>query len=200
PVKTSADVPTTFAVPPPKKKVLVSKPPASSAPFAPEPALDESVYHEILKIIHDTGVEIERHPSIYQGKDEEALRDNRLMVLSPHFSSVTGETFNKAGKTDILIRHEGKNVFVAECGIWKGSKHFLGKIDQLLSYLTWRDSKTALVGFVRNKEFSMVLQNIKDTMPTHPCFVKDDGARSEAWFNYEFTLKDDPSRSVRLAV
>jgi hypothetical protein len=200
PVKSSTDVPSTFSVPPPKKKVIVSKPPGSSASFVPEPMLDTIVYHEILKIIHDTGVEIERHPGIYQGKDEETLRDHLLMVLSPHFSSVTGETFNRAGKTDILIRHEGKNVFVAECGIWKGSKQFLGKIDQLLSYLTWRDSKTALVSFVRNKEFGVVLQTINEATPTHPCFVKGEGTNGEAWFNYEFTLKDDPSRSVRLAV
>ena len=200
PVKASKDVPSTFSVPTPKKNVLVSKPPASSASFVPEPTIDESVYNQILKIIHDTGVEIERHPSIYKGKDEETLRDHLLMVLSPHFSSVTGETFNRAGKTNILIRHKGKNVFVAECGIWKGPKQFLGKIDQLLSYLTWRDSKTAVVSFVRNKEFGMVMEAIKVAMPTHPCFVKDTGTNAEAWFNYEFTLTDDLGRSVRLGV
>jgi hypothetical protein len=32
----------------------------------------------------------------------------------------TGETFNFQGKTDILIRFEGKNVFIAECKFWKG--------------------------------------------------------------------------------
>src|SRR5271157_136448 len=200
PVKISTDVPKTFAVPTPKKKVLIAKPTASAAPFAPDPTLDESTYSEILKIIQDTGIEIERHPSIYEGKDEETLRDHLLMVLSPHFTSVTGETFNKKGKTDILIRHEGKNVFVAECGVWKGAKQFLGKIDQLLSYLTWRDSKTALVCFVRNKEFGPVLQAIKETTPSHPCFTKDCGATDEAWLKYEFILKDDPSRPVRLAV
>jgi len=200
PIRKSANVPSTFAVPTPKKKVRIAKPTASTAPFAPDPTLDESTYSEILKIIQDTGIEIERHPSIYEDKDEETLRDHLLMVLSPHFSSVTGETFNKEGKTDILIRHDGKNVFVAECGVWKGAKQFLGKIDQLLSYLTWRDSKTALVCFVRNKEFGPVLQAIKETTPSHPCFTKDCGATDEAWLRYEFTLKDDPSRPVRLAV
>ncbi len=97
-------------------------------------------------------------------KDEETLRDLLLMVLSPHFQSVSGETFNKTGKTDILIRHEGKNLFVAECAIWKGSNQFLGKIDQLLSYLTWRDSKTALICFVRNKDVA----NVLNTIPSRP--------------------------------
>jgi hypothetical protein len=200
PLKKAGDVPATFAVPPLKKKVIIQKPTASSAPFAPEPTLDDATYGELLKIIHDTGVEIERHPSIYEGKDEETLRDHFLMVLSPHFDSVSGETFNKTGKTDILVRHEGRNLFVAECGIWKGAKQFLGKIDQLLSYLTWRDSKTALISFVRNKEFSSVLETIKTEILKHASFVKELPAAGEGWFQYEFTLKDDPSRAVRMAV
>lgn len=171
PIKKASDVPSTFAVPAPKK-VIIAKPPAPTSSFAPEPTLDEATYQDILKIINDTGTEIERHPSIYQGKDEETLRDHLLMVLSPHFSSVTGETFNKAGKTDILIRHDAKNLFVAECGVWKGAKQFLGKVDQLLSYLTWRDSKTALICFVRNKEFAAVIETIKKEIPSHTCFTK----------------------------
>lgn len=200
PIKRSGDVPTTFSVPAPKKKVIVAKPPAPTSAFVPEPTLDDSTYQDILRIINDTRIEIERHPSIYEGKDEETLRDHFLMVLSPHFNSVSGETFNKSGKTDILIRHEGKNLFVAECGIWKGAKQFLGKIDQLLSYLTWRDSKTALICFVRNKEFGNVVETIKKEIPSHTCFVKEHNPVGEAWLRYEFGLKDDPSRSVRIAV
>jgi hypothetical protein len=44
-----------------------------------------------------------------------------------------GETFNFEGKTDILIRVEALNVFIAECKLWKGEKQFLATIDQLLS-------------------------------------------------------------------
>jgi hypothetical protein len=55
----------------------------------------------------------------------------------------TGETFNFQGKTDILIRVEGKNVFIAECKFWKGEKALLATLDQLLSYLSWRDTKAA---------------------------------------------------------
>ena len=200
PLRKNPNVPATFAVAAPKKKVLVTKPAASTAPFAPEPTLDEASYHDLLKMIQQVGLEIERHPSIYQGKDEETLRDHLLMVLAPQFDSVTGETFNKTGKTDILIRHEGKNLFVAECGIWKGIKNFLGKIDQLLSYLTWRDSKTALICFVRNKEFSSVLETIKNEITGHANFVKENTAVGEAWLRYEFCLPSDRGRPVRLAV
>ncbi len=111
---------------------------------------------------------MERHPAIYGGKDEETLRDHFLMVLSPHFQSTTGETFNKAGKTDILIRHERQNVFVAECKFWGGMKGFHATIDQLLGYLTWRDSKAAVISFVRNKELNPVLETIGKETAKHP--------------------------------
>lgn len=200
PLKKASDVPSTFSVPAIKKKVIIAKPTAPTGTFVPEPTLPESTYHDIVKAIHDMGVEIERHPSIYEGKDEESLRDHFLMMLAPNFPSATGETFNKAGKTDILIRHEGKNLFVAECAIWKGIKGFLGKIDQLLSYLTWRDSKTALVCFVRNKEIDSVLEAINNEVPKHPRFLKSESSMAEGWLRYQFTLPDDQHRTVHTAV
>ena len=123
-----------------------------------------------------------------------------MMVLSPHFDSVTGETFNKVGKTDILIRHEKSNVFVGECKFWAGAKGFAATIDQALSYLTWRDSKAAILKFIRNKELDPVLQQIAPTAEEHPCFVSNIGNTKEGWFNFNFTLPDDPTRGVQLAV
>ena len=87
----------------------------------------------------------------------------------------TGETFNFDGKTDILIRKDGKNVFIAECKFWKGEKAFLETIDQLLSYLSWRDTKTAVVVFNRNAGFSAVLAKIAEITPEHPNFKRDLG-------------------------
>jgi len=199
PLKQAASVPETFAVPSVKRKVVV-KPAAPSTSFTPEPALDERMYHEILKLCYDTGVEMERHPSVYGGKDEESLRDHFIMVLSPHFESVTGETFNKSGKTDVLIRHEKANVFVAECKFWNGRKGFHKTIDQLLGYLTWRDSKAAVVFFVRTKELAPVLAQIETVAAEHSCFVKTRPRESEGWFNFDFHLKEDSSRGVKLAV
>lgn len=199
PIRRAANVPATFAVPVVKKRVLV-KPSAPSTEFQPEPTLDESNYSEILRIIHEAGVEMERHPSIYQGKDEESLRDHFIMVLSPHFESVTGETFNRAGKTDILIRHEKANAFVAECKFWRGIKSFYDTIDQALGYLTWRESKAAIICFIPNKELGPVLAQIEAESPKHPDFVQFRGRRMESWFQYEFHLPNDHTRSVNLAV
>jgi len=199
PFKRAEKVPFTFSVPIIKREPII-KPSSSSEKFTPEFYLDASVYKDILRICHETGIEMERHPSIYAGKDEDTLRDFFIMFLSSHFPSVTGETFNKIGKTDILIRYENSNIFVAECKFWKGIKAFYDTIDQILSYLTWRDSKTAILCFVKNKELNPILEQIESETSNHNCFVKYNGKKSNSWFDFEFHLKDDPSRGIKLAV
>jgi len=200
PVQKASGVPETFSVPTSRKSPIIKKPQSSTEPYKPEPVLDASVYGEILRICRETGIEMERHPAIYDRKGEEVLRDHFLMILSPHFQSATRETFNRSGKTDILIRHEGSNVFVAECKLWSGEKQHLKTIDQLLSYLTWRDSKTAIFYFVRNKQLEPVLGTIGAKTPEHPCFVKERGRPADGHFAYRFHLLDDDSRAVEMAV
>jgi hypothetical protein len=200
PFKKKNNVTETFAVPIKRQQPLIRKPTSSSETYVPDPTLDPETYRHILRICYDTGVEIERHPSIYAGKDEETLRDHFLMVLAPHFDSVTGETFNKQGKTDILIRHEGSNVFVAECKFWRGQKAHFKTIDQLLSYLTWRDSKTAVIYFIDNKQLDPVLETVKSSTQEHSCFTKYDRETARGWYFYQFHLPQDETRGVQLAI
>jgi hypothetical protein len=192
-------VPQTFAVPIVPKRLVV-KPSASSTTSPPDPTLDNATYQNILSIIHDLGVAMERQPSTYKDKDEEDLRDIFLATLCTHYPSSTGETFNKKGRTDILIRHQGSNVFVGECKFWGGLKAFHATIDQLLTYLTWRDSKAAVVSFVKNSQFGPVLQMITPGAPQHPCFIRQESTRGESWMQFEFRLPSDPSRNVHLTV
>ena len=89
----------------------------------------------------------------------------------------TGETFNCHGKTDILIRVKGKNIFIAECKIWRGEKGFLETIDQLLGYTSWRDTKTAILIFNKNQDFSSVLAKIRSTAKTHTCYKRENNLK-----------------------
>lgn len=201
PVRKNSQVPATFSVPITSRKKITPRPSASTAPYVPEPFLDDSIYMEILQVIEDFGRVIERHPRIYEGKDEEALRDHLILLLEPRFEgSTTGETFNKSGKTDILMRYEGKNLFVAECKFWRGLKSYFEALDQLLGYLTWRDSKTALICFVGNKEISPVLKTIDDSTSDYPNFVRVKRRAPEGRFEYEFHLPGDHGRPVHVAV
>lgn len=203
PIKRKNGVPETFSVSTKKAKprITVKKPEVHEKGYKPEPTLDDKIYQDILRIIHDFGKQLERQPSTYSGKCEEHLRDHILLMLEPNFEgSATGETFNKTGKTDILLRHENSNVFVAECKFWSGKKAYLASIDQLLGYLTWRDSKAAVVLFVSNKDFSHILKTVKEITPRHENYLRPYGEYDETWLQYGFHLKGDPNREIKLAV
>ncbi len=203
PIKKDNNASATFSVPPPKmrKQIIVSRPEAIQQGYKPTPTLDEETYKEILSLIHDVGRQYERMPSTYAGKDEETLRDHFLLFLEPNFrGSATGETFNKSGKTDILLRYEGANIFIAECKFWRGGQAFLDGITQLLGYITWRDSKAAIMIFVQNKEFSVVLKNVKEKIIQHPNHIKLVSIIDETWLDYRFALNGDREREISLSV
>jgi hypothetical protein len=103
------------------------------------------------------------------GSSSEEIRDHFLLQLNGHYhGSATGETFNGAGKTDILVRQEDKTLFIGECKIWRGPASFTDAIDQLFTYLTWRDTKCAIVVFCKNKKFDPVLEAMKTEVENHP--------------------------------
>ena len=125
-------------------------------------------------------------PSTYKGKDEEALRDHFLTVLSSHFHSATGETFNRNGKTDIFVREAGEQVLVAECKIWRGKKAFASTIDQILSYLPWRDKRAAVVMFIQNRKLAPILTDVVRMTREHRCFLSVREVVDPAWSNCNF--------------
>jgi len=117
---------------------------------------------------------MERSPKAFDGLDEEGIRSHFLVQLNGHYEGqATGETFNYQGKTDILIRSGDRNIFIAECKFWGGPQMLTQTIDQLLGYLSWRGSKTAILLFNRNRDFSKVLDSIPETVRAHPNFQKE---------------------------
>ena len=200
-LKERSDAPRTYSAPVQRRRIEPSLPPASSAPFRPEPVLPEEDYAHILKIIHDMTLVMERSPAAFSHMGEEDIRQHFLVQLNGQYEGkASGETFNGDGKTDILIRHEGKNIFIAECKFWRGEKSFLETIDQLLAYLSWRDTKAAIVIFNKNRDFSGVLQKIKDAVPQHDLFKSGPRIEGETRFRYVFGQKSDRNRETVLTV
>lgn len=73
--------------------------------------------------MQDMTLVMERSPDAFKTMNEEALRQHFLVQLNAQFEGkATGQTFNMAGKTDILLREGERNVFIAECKFWKGPK------------------------------------------------------------------------------
>jgi hypothetical protein len=200
-IKVNKDTESVFTAPT-IKKILIPQPTVSkNKEFSSEPILATEVYNDILKVIYDSGKSMEKKPSLHKDKDEEGLRDVFLHVLETRYeaTTATGETFNRGGKTDIILKYanDGSNLFVAECKFWHGAGEFQKAISQLFDgYLTWRDSKAALIMFVRNKDFTNVLQTIKTEAKKHPLFLKESGNRGESSFSYLFCLPQDKNKHV----
>jgi hypothetical protein len=200
PMKKREGVPVTYSVPVTRRTPNIEQVKVADA-FKPEPSLANEDYEEILRIMQNMVHVMELSPHAFHGMGEEDLRSHFLVQLNGAFTGqATGETFNFQGKTDILIRVEGKNIFIAECKFWKGEKVFLGTLDQLLSYLSWRDTKAAVLIFNRNADFSAVLEKIVETVPKHPQFKRDRGKLGESVFRYVFGQPNDPNREVILTI
>jgi hypothetical protein len=193
---------TTYPVPVRRARLRLTET-AARETFSPEPILELSIYEDILRLIANFRATLERSPGTFARLSEEELRDHLILILNGSYSgAATAETFNGKGKTDILLRHNDRNVFIAECKFWHGAKAFTSAIDQLLGYLVWRDSKAALIVFIRNKNVSQVIQNAVETLQGHPLYVSG-GAGSDPSDRSDFILRaseEDTTRTIRVAL
>jgi len=201
PLRQRENAPTAYAVPTVRRKVSPITQHPSVAPFVPEPTLDMKEYEHILSVISNMVMVMERSPRAFSGMNEEDLRQHFLVQLNGQYEGqATGETFNFEGKTDILIRAEGKNIFIAECKFWRGPAALTKAIDQLLDYASWRDTKTALLIFNREKSLSAVLAKIPEVVKAHPNFKRELSYDSETGFRYVFHHRDDKNRELILTI
>ena len=201
PLRERKDAAKTFSVPSVRRRVTPAMPTASTEPFTPEPALPDDEFEHIIAVIEKMSTVMELSPGAFSPMDEEALRTHILVQLNGHYEgNATGETFNFLGKTDILIRVDGKNIFIAECKFWRGPKALARAIDQLLGYASWRDTKVAIVLFNRQKNFTGVLQAIPEVVEQHRSYKRPARDARSGEFRYVLGHRDDPNRELTLAV
>lgn len=192
--------PKTYAVQTQRRK-LPEFPKSGPLSGAIEPSLLDEHYEHILSVIGSMVQVMELSPRAFKGMKEEDLRQQFLVQLNGHYvGAATAETFNYEGKTDILIRVGGKNIFVAECKFWDGPASLTEAINQILNYSSWKDTKTAVLVFNRTREFSTVLEKIRPTVEQHPCFVKEVKFDAQSGFRFVLHHKDDSKRELILTV
>ncbi len=166
-------------------------------------AISNKAYFQIIDYIIRLGTDLEKFKELTKNFDEERFRDYFLPFLnaiSKHHNT-TGETFNKIGKTDILITDQsGKNIFIAECKIWYGANEITNAIDQLLErYVTWRDEKVALIVFNKSvKKFSDVIERAIEAVTNHKHCEKLVEQRTESSVSFIFKHPDDERRKINL--
>jgi len=188
---------------PPIRRKRIDTTPAKTIPGVPavEPHLPEQAFREILQMLESMSLLIERNPTTFAHIPEEVLRDHFLLQLNAQFEGqATGETFNGQGKTDILLRHQNRNLFIAECKYWKGPKSFVEAIDQLFEYLTWRDTKAAVLVFNRNRGFTRVITETRTALKDHPQFRSEIVTGRETIIRARMAKPKDEERILDLAV
>lgn len=175
--------------------------PLSTQKDNPGAYISEEDYEHIIASLRNGGSSMETNRAA-ELQDEEGLRDMMLVVLGGAITTgvAGGELFHKKGKTDIAIPFENKATFVAECKLWKGGKYISEGIDQLLSYTTWRDAKTALVIFNKdNSNFSAIQGQIEGLFTERDDFVRAIKQREGEW-RFVLTKPDDPGRHIDVHV
>lgn len=162
--------------------------------------IKDSDYSDILETIKHTASTYERTPSSYKSMHEEDLRNTLLAALNATYKGdATGETFRNKGKTDICIEQKNRAAFVAECKMWTGQADVAKAVLQLDSYLTWRDCKTALIYFVRRKDFLKILETAETALKAIDG-MKNVRAVDKNEFECLFLSKENPGQQIRLRV
>ena len=205
PVKRTVDPPRDFGPPPIRRRrapTRTGKQSQSSdaASRGAQPRLDE-FYDHILQVLRAEARGLERSPGSFAGADEETLRDHMVVTLNTHYVGQTyAEAFNRAGKTDILIRVHDRNAFVGECKWWKGAAALHKAVDQLFGYSTWQDSRLALIFYVRAKEITRVKSTAKAELEGRDEFISWETTPEEAELRCRVRWPDDPKREATLTV
>ncbi|MBR3354574.1 MAG: hypothetical protein IKG47_04360 [Oscillospiraceae bacterium] len=149
-----------------RKSRIIKDHPKTSKVVQTEHYISDDDYINILNIIHSSCSAMEITAKTFNKFDEEELRDSIIATLGTHYeNSVSGETFRKEGKTDILVLFDNKAAFIGECKIWHGIKRFNDAVEQLFGYSTWKDIKLALIVFNKdNKNFMAIRENVEKWM------------------------------------
>lgn len=195
----------TYSVPIKRVKIIPHRP-ARSNPYVPEPALAEADYEAALTVLRNARNALERSPTMSAKLDEEEIRDLLLVFLNAQFEGkAAGEVFNCTGKTDILIRDGDRNIFVGECKIfdlkYKKSVDSVvsSALDQLLGYLVWRDTKAALLLFIRDANVSAIVEKALTTITSHPSHKRPGKITTEERHDFVLHARGDTSREIHLA-
>jgi hypothetical protein len=138
-----------------------------------DPVMAQGIYDDVVQTIAQMTVAMERSPTASK-LDEEDIRNLILFVLNANYrGAAAGEVFNGKGKTDILLRWDGGNAFIGECKFWDGPEKFRKAIKQMLGYMTWRDTKAALIVFMRGGNPTEIVEKAKKELRGYETFVSE---------------------------
>ncbi|GAA1378454.1 hypothetical protein [Catellatospora chokoriensis] len=169
--------------------------------------LDEAIAEDITTTIMAFSSALERLPlsaAKLLREDEETIRDILLFILNANYQGgVTAETFRGRGKTDLLLRWKDRDAFIGECKFWEGSKRFTEAVTQLLGYTVWRDTRAALVLFLRDvADTGAAIAKAAESITGHPRFVSALALDEDPLRRQDFIMSaaGDSERFLRLSL
>lgn len=167
-----------------------------------EPGIRDEDYEHILSVIRHEGRSFEATPRTFAKHDEEELRDIILAHLNGHYQGLaTGESFRNSGKTDIRIEDQNRAAFIAECKVWRGVKEVGTALEQLLSYLTWRDCKAALIVFNKSiAGFTALQEKLNDAVKNHSNCESELPCNQRGEWRFRLHSAEDSDHKVLLQV
>lgn len=215
PVKKRPDA-ASYSVPLTRRQITLGRPARPSErsnAYVPEPAIDDADYEAVLEVLRSARNSLERTPNATAELGENALRDLLLSILNSHFKGkAAGEVFQGAGRTDILVREGDRNVFIGECKITAPSDKqrveavVAEALDQLIGYLVWRDTKAALLLFIRNSDVSDTIHDVSDTIDKalytishHPNYLRLGKISTQGRHDFVLHADGDKNREIHLA-
>lgn len=157
----------------------------------------DRTFVDVLDILDSMRVSVERSKKRLRKLDEESLRDIFLGALDSHYGTATAESFNRGGKTDILLKHDGVNLFIAECKFWRGKAGLKEAIDQLMGNLSSDDSHAALLVFSNRNQGVKIEEKVEEAIKEHPGFQE---ALSKFQEHDVFRFRTSSRVSVKIAV
>jgi hypothetical protein len=188
---------------PVERKPLGLKALEEKAKDEPGYVLEEESYEQVVEVLLHFGKALERTPRTFTKLHETELRDFLLVILNSTFDgAATGEAFNGDGKTDVLVKIQDRNVFIGECKIWKDEGTWAAAIDQLLGYVVWRDTKAALILFIKDRKgISAVITKAEKAIRDHDCFVCGGPPSDDRELRRDFVVRSrvDKERLIQLA-
>jgi len=99
-----------------------------------------------------------------------------------------------------LIRVEDRNIFIGECKVWDGPGAMDEALGQIFKYLVWRDTKAAILLFIRNKDVTAVIKKAVEKIEAHPNYKRRGPSHTEDQLDFVMHAQDDAAREIHLVL
>lgn len=184
-----------------RREVQIVRERAVRTPSASDQRLSSESVRQIADLIDLAGKGFEVARREFKKLGEEGLRHVIVGYLNAVFqcTAVTGETFSKDGKPDLVVVVNGRAVLVGECKFWGGAALYAATLgDQLTRYVTWRQPIAVLVTFSTRSNLSGVLAEARRVTTEHASAKSAVSDRSETYFISRHVHPDDDEREMEV--